>query len=144
MPQSEVRIIVVAPTSSETWAPWRTRLNTSRPNSSVPRKFVVLGGLRRWAGFSRRGSCVEMTPASSAARMTTARIAAPTAMFRFRAAYRRQVGRAGGAAVRTAAPSAIADPRVDEDVEHVDREIDQYVRGCGDQDHALHDRIVAA
>src|SRR5215471_10747926 len=144
MPQSEVRIIVVAPTSSETWAPCRTRLNTSRPNSSVPNKFAALGAFRRRAGLRRRGSWVEMTPASSAARITTARIAAPTTMFRFWTACRRHVGRAGMAAVRTAAPSAIADPRIDEDVEHVDHEIDEHVRGRGDQDHALHDRIVAA
>src|SRR5437588_768985 len=55
MPQSEVRIIVVAPTSSDTWAPCRTRLYTSRPNSSVPRKFAALGAFRRSAGLSRRG-----------------------------------------------------------------------------------------
>src|SRR5215510_11626711 len=144
MPQSEVRIIVVAPTSSDTCAPCRTRLYTSRPNSSVPRRFAALGGFRRWAGLRRRGSWVEMTSARSAARITTARIPAPTAMFRFRAACRRQVGRAGVAAVMTAEPSAIADPRVDEDVEHVDHEIDQHVRGRGDEDHALHDRIVTA
>src|SRR5437660_12691811 len=77
-----------------------------------------------------------MTPASSAARITTARIPAPTAMFRFRAAYRRHVGRAPA--------SAIADPRIDEDVEDVDHEIDQYVRRRGDQDDALHHRVVAA
>src|SRR5947199_7250753 len=136
MPQSEVRIIVVAPTSSDTRAPCRTRLYTSRPNSSVPRKFAALGAFRRWAGLSRRGSWVEMTPASSAARITTARIAAPIAMLRLRAACRRQVGRAPG--------SAIADPGVDEDVEHIDHEIDQHVCGGGDQDNALHDRIVSA
>src|SRR5438132_4647442 len=147
MPQSEVRIIVVAPTSSDTWAPCRTRLYTSRPNSSVPRKFAALGGFRRWAGSRRRGSWVEITLARSAARITTARIEAPTAMFRLRTACRRHVGRAGASAAATAvvaAPSAITDPRVDEDVEHVHHQIDEHVRRRGDEDHALHDRVVPA
>src|SRR4030095_17223956 len=60
------------------------------------------------------------------------------------------VGGGGGAAAARAAasamadPSAIADPRIDEDVEDVHCQIDQHVRGGGDQDHALDDGVVAA
>src|SRR5262249_14244859 len=120
--------MVVTPTSSETWAPCRTRLYTSRPNSSVPSRFRALGAFRRSAGLSRRGSCVETTSANSAARITTAKMPAPRTMLRFLA--KRPI-------------SLIADPRIDDHVERVDRQVDEDVSGGGHQNHALHHGIVA-
>src|SRR4029450_1469189 len=80
-------------------------------------------------GLCRWGSWVETTPASSAARTTTARTVEPTAMLRLRA--KRRI-------------SLIADPRIDDHVERVDREVDEDVGRGGDQDHALHHRVGAA
>src|SRR5215831_11236961 len=146
IPPRDVRSIVLAPTSSEIWAPCRTRLYTSRPNSSVPSRFLALGAFRRSAGLSRRGSCVDIAPASNAAMTTTASIAAPTVMLRLRPNRRihapRPAARGSAAAARSAAASLIADSRVDDHVERVDRQIDEYVGRRGDQDHALHDRVV--
>src|SRR5262245_9107398 len=148
IPPRDVRSIVLAPTSSEIWAPCRTRLYTSRPNSSVPSKFRALGAFKRSAGLSRRGSCVDIAPASNAASTMTASIAAPTVMFRLRPSRRTHARRRpfsrGAAAVRSAAASLIADPRIDDHVERVDRQVDQDVGRRGYQDHALYHRIIAA
>src|SRR5919106_815844 len=127
MPPTDVSTMVTPPTSSDTRAPYTTRLHTSRPNSSVPRKFVPLGGFSRLTGSSRVGSWVATRPAASAAASMSTKIAVPTTTLGLR---------------RSRLP--IADPRIDEDVEHVDHEVDEHVRGGGDEDDALHDGVVAA
>src|SRR4051812_9602164 len=126
MPPIDVSTIVTLPTSSDTRAPYTTRLHTSRPNSSVPRKFFPLGGLRRFTGSRRVGSCVATMPAASAATSMMTKTAAPVTT----AGLRRRRCRA----------SAIADPRVNEDVEHVDDQVDEHVRGRRYEHDALHDR----
>src|SRR6185503_9533446 len=69
------------------------------------------------------------TPAASAATSITTNTAAPITTARFRRSRCRA--------------SAIADPWIDEDVEDVDDEIDEHVRGSGDEHDALHDGVVA-
>src|SRR5215212_1676120 len=127
MPPTDVSTIVTPPTSSEMRAPYTTRLHTSRPNSSVPRKCVALGGFRRFGGSSRVGSCVATTPANTAAASSSTKIAVPATTLGLRSSR-----------------LPIANPRIGEDVEDVDREVDEHVHGGGDEHHALHDGVVAA
>src|SRR5215831_4414080 len=138
MPPKEVRSMVLTPTRSEMRLPWSTRLQMSRPNSSVPRMWMALGGLSREAGDSRVGLYEESTPASSAAAMKTSRMSAPATTLRLPRRRRSQRGRvagtaAGAAGTRTSTvASVITDARVDE---HIGR--------GGDEDHSLHHGIVA-
>src|SRR6267143_5129337 len=149
MPPTEVSNMVVTPTSSEMRLPWRTRLQTSRPNSSVPRKCWALGACRRAAGSSRVGLCVESTPASDAARTKARRISAPATTLRLASVRRSQRGRVDGAPAaargsRTStATSLIADPRIDDRVEEIDPKVDEHVGGGGDEDNPLHHRVIA-
>src|SRR5499433_3878876 len=150
MPPKEVSSIVLTPTRSEMRLPWSTRLQTSRPNSSVPRMWVALGGLSREAGDSRVGLYEESTPASSAAAMKTSRMSAPVTTLRLPRRRRSQRGRVAGAAARavgtrtSTAASVIADARVDERVEEIHAQVDEHVGGGGDEDHALDHGVVAA
>src|SRR5215813_11765494 len=149
MPPKEVRSMVLTPTRSEMRLPWSTRLQMSRPNSSVPRMWMALGGLSREAGDSRVGLYEESTPASSAAAMKTSRMSAPVTTLRLPRRRRSQRGRVAGAAAgavgtRTSTvASVIADARVDERVEEIHAQVDQHIGRGGDEDHALHYRIVA-
>src|SRR5262249_9137492 len=128
--------------------PWRTRLQMSRPNSSVPRMWVALGGLSREAGESRVGLYDESTPASSAAATKTRRMSAPAITLRLPRSRRSQRGRVEGAAAGAAGTrtstvaSVIPDARVDERVEEIHAEVDEHVGGGGNEDHALHHGIV--
>src|SRR6266545_4339296 len=148
MPPTDVSNMVVTPTSSEMRLPWRTRLQTSRPNSSVPRKCRALGAWSRAAGSSRVGLCVESTPASSAASTKARRIRAPATTLRLARVRRSQRGRVDGAAALTVGArtstvaSVIADPRIDQRVQQVDPEIDEHVGRGRDEDDPLHHRVV--
>src|SRR5574342_914036 len=138
MPPTEVSSMVVTPTRSEMRLPWSTRLQMSRPNSSVPRKCRPLGGWSRAAGSRRVGLCVESGPAKSAASTKARRMRAPATTLRLARRRRSQRGRVEGAPTPTAGPrtstaaSVIADPRVDDRVQEIDPEVDQHV-GRGDQ-----------
>src|SRR5262245_30913601 len=121
----------------------------SRPNSSVPRMCVALGGLSREAGDSRVGLYEVSTPARSAAAMKTSRMNAPTTTARLPRRRRSQRGRVDVAAAGTAgtrrstAASVIADAWVDDRVEQVHAQVDEDVGGGGDEDDPLHHGIVA-
>src|SRR4030095_16707399 len=108
-PPTGVSAMVPPPTSSDTRAPCTTRLQTSRPNSSVPRRFLELGGFKRLTGSRRVGSCVGTTPAASAAASSSRKMVAPTTTLGLR---------------RSRLP--IPDPWIDEDVEHVHHEVDEH------------------
>src|SRR5215470_8411463 len=150
MPPKEVRSMVLTPTRSEMRLPWSTRLQMSRPNSSVPRMWMALGGLSREAGDSRVGLYEESTPARSAAAMKTSRMSAPATTLRLASRRRSQRGRVDGATADAAGTrtstvaSVIADARVDERVEQIHAQVDEDVGGGDDEHHPLHHGIVAA
>src|SRR5262245_33132815 len=112
----------------------------SRPNSSVPRMCVALGGLSRDAGDSRVGLYEVSTPARSAAAMKRSRMSAPATTARLPRRRRSQRGRvdaaaAGAAGTRTSTvASVIADARVDERVKEIHAQVDEDVGGGRDED----------
>ena len=58
-PSTKAMPTEMAPTCSETWAPWMIRASVSRPSSSVPIGCAQLGSWRRVA-TSSSGSIVQM------------------------------------------------------------------------------------
>ena len=68
------------PMASETRAPNRTRVSTSRPSSSVPNQCVGEGNPRRWARSITSNPNGATTGASRAAMMSTPRNAAAVAV----------------------------------------------------------------
>src|SRR5262245_38545171 len=124
-PPSDVISIVVIPTRSETRAPWTTRLQTSRPNSSVPRTLAALGGRNRSSGWSRVGLGTVMASAKTAASTKASSSAVPRTTARLRAS-----------------PSLIPDAGINEGIHDIDAEVDEDVRRRRDEDDPLHDGIV--
>src|SRR5882724_2845936 len=129
-PASAARAVAVSPTTSEMRAPKSSRLNRSRPNSSVPSGWpaVKMGASRRAVSMAS-GSRGASHGASTASTAMTATRPRPK-----RAALLRRK-------IRTT--SVIADARIEDGVEEIDGEVDHH-EGGGDEEHpALHQRIVA-
>src|SRR5215217_8457061 len=134
-------------------APQITRLNTSRPSSSVPIRCSRLGGWSNWLAFIPSGSCGERYGAKMATTITTARMIAPATVSSLWA-RRRQVSprrtrrTVGAATVPEAAracawASAIVDPRIEVGVQDVHDQVHQDERGRHEQHPGLYDRIIA-
>jgi len=68
-PIDEPRNVAPIPTASDMRAPWTIRLQTSRPNESVPSQCSALGGASR---------CVESTLSGSKRQIRSADIATQT------------------------------------------------------------------
>src|SRR5215218_5245463 len=135
-----------------------TRLNTSRPASSVPSRYLSDGPCRRTTGSMNVGSWGARTGASRATstnpRMITALTNATGFSSRVRSQYQREDGEMPASgdrprrteraeSVDAESVAAIANPRVEEDVEDVDQEIDQHVDASDRHHRPLDQRIVA-
>src|SRR5207248_1891470 len=151
-----------APTSSESRAPYTTRLQTSRPTSSVPNQWARPGADSRRATSMWPGSLAS-TGASALTSTITSMSTAPASVVLRRVISasqpglaRRGTGSARGRAitliaVRAAAhsrdranrSSLVAHPRVEDDVREVDHEVDQHVHAGDAQHDSLDDRVVA-
>src|SRR5215470_12145401 len=104
----------------------------SRPRLSVPSQYVGLGRASVCAALVASGSCVATRLANTAVTMMTSMMSAPAAPSGFFRTNRHSV-RPAVAGLRGAASSgavatvlmAIADPRVQDSVEEVDRQVRQ-------------------
>src|SRR5439155_11431981 len=140
--------------------PQITRASTSRPRSSVPRRWAPEAGLRMALQSVWLGSC-GASHGAPAARATKARTTtAPATAGGRRVKWRQRRAASpvvpGRVAARAAPGAAIApapvsdptghapdaDPRVQQRIRHVDQEVDQDVGRRGDEHHALDEGIV--
>src|SRR3990170_5720912 len=131
-------------TSSETREPTRTRLNTSRPNSSVPKRYRPPGGASASCGAIARTSCGAMTGASAATSTLPVMMTRPmgaTLLRRKRRAHHRQPTRTRRASA--AGALAVADAWVDPGIEEIHHQIGDHEQERHHQHHALHHGIVA-
>src|SRR5438034_2078570 len=152
-----------APTSSESRAPYTTRLQTSRPTSSVPNQCVAPGAVSRAETSMRNGSSA-ISGASTPTTVVMASNARPTTVARRRTKRtsqraRRRTGSAGLGSASTLMAgrdeprrganravkwfSLISDPGIEDDVREIHREIDEHVNAGDADDDALDDGIVA-
>src|SRR5258708_3510310 len=130
------------PTVSEIRAPWISRASSSRPRPSVPSQCSHDIGARRSSMSMSVGLGSGKTPASAAAaRMKTVQ---PTA------AQNSGPSRRVRPAVLTTSPSsmpsssvAMADPRIENGIEHVDDEIHHHEAAGHEQHHALQNDEIA-
>src|SRR5687767_6444995 len=152
VPSTKATTTGVSPARSVMRPPWRSRLSMSRPCSSVPS-----GWSGAPMGASRRrmepavGSCGASTGASTAdSTMASSRTLAAMVVGsrRSRQATVRQYdmgapttswASAGATLMATSVPD---DPRVDDGLQHVDREVQEDEEGGEHQDHALEHRDV--
>src|SRR5262249_37632104 len=159
-PITNAIVAATAPASSEVCAPQMTRLNTSRPNSSVPIRCCALGGWRSTRKSWRVGLYGATLKANSAASTTITSTMAPTRPVREwtnrRHAFDQGVvmrrpwpgvdglsgcaGRLSGS--DETATSGVANARIECRVHHIDDEVDQYHERGDDQHRALHYGII--
>src|SRR6185503_16743242 len=128
----------------------------SRPTGSVPRRKRQLpaashaGGVSVNSRYCSLGGCGEMTSAPSASASSTPTRVRPMIAPRFWANARQNSRHRDGGAVSVAAiaaivgaASAMANPRVDDAVQHVDDQVHRNDDRRDEQNAALHHRIVA-
>src|SRR5438445_10972518 len=120
----------------------------SRPRWSVPSQWSALGEASVADASVAIGSCVWRTSAkiavTSIARINTPP-AAPSGFFRAKRAIAVHVPARGRAPAETATSTrltAIADPRIENAVEHVDQQIGEDHDDGDEHDEVLHDRII--
>src|SRR5450755_26279 len=156
-----------SPARSDARAPQMTRDATSRPISSVPNKWVAVGGLRTSLHDVWRGSCGAIVGASTA--ITTKNTTTPSPSMAPRRRLRRRRTRWRGVSSRSAgmssasvatwlsnkpnelpsrspdkSPSPLSSQtRVDDEVREVGEQVEEDVCGRSEQHHALHDAVVA-
>src|SRR5438046_1854802 len=147
VPTTPAKITAVKPTTIDTRAPKISRESTSRPTWSVPSRCAVLppccqaGGRKRSPSSPTWGSWGAMKSAkiasrASVPRMTMGKAGRPSR--RERKEARRQ------ATVSAAARLPfITDPRVDDGVQEVHREVDGHDHRAAENDRRLHDGEVA-
>src|SRR5213080_3066209 len=131
-PTAKASSTTAAPTSSESRAPYTTRLHTSRPTSSVPNQCAAPGAVRR-ADTSMRSGSPAMTGAStptSVARRRTSRESQSA---------RRRTGSAGRGRARTLMPmrSLVSHPRIEHHVREVHGQVHEHVEARDAEHHAL-------
>src|SRR5882724_3710035 len=113
-PTANASSTTAAPTSSESRAPYTTRLHTSRPTSSVPNQWAAPGAVRR-AETSIRSGSPAMTGASAPTTVVIASSTRPTRVARRRTSRvsqsaRRRTGSAGRGSARTLILAGAARP----------------------------------
>src|SRR5258708_6542717 len=127
------------------------RASTSRPISSVPNQCARLGGLRTNDQFVAIGSYGLISGAKTAMATknstTTAPTMAPRRLTRRRTARRQGCDSGVAAAVVSIAVAVMtvsrAQPRVDEEIGDIGEQVEEDIRGRGEQDDALHHGVVA-
>src|ERR1700674_5048114 len=129
------------PTVSEARAPNTSRDSMSRPRPSVPSQCCASGGMRRASISISVGLEIGRKFANVAARTTTAIQAAAAQNKLVR--RRRGATAASSSASSVASNAAMADPRVEHGIEHVDREIQQHEAHGDEQHDPLQDDEVA-
>src|SRR5579883_567571 len=130
------------PTVSEIRAPKTTRASSSRPSASVPSQCSAETGARR----SSMSMSVGLGSGSNGARIAAARMKINQPMAAQNNSPRLRVRRLGLAIMPSAISSssvAMADPRIEHGVEHVDNEIDQHIARGHAQHDALQDNEIA-
>src|SRR5437870_10985101 len=154
-PTTRAIVAAMAPACRETRAPQTTRLNTSRPNSSVPMRCAGLGASRSMRKSWWIGSYGLTCPAKIARRMKSTRRPAPNSPVPERRKRRRAAAHCDGAvrprpstgdriAVALApATSAVPDARIEHRVHEIDDEADERDEERDDDDRPLHDRVIA-
>src|SRR5262245_12876763 len=124
----------------------------SRPRWSEPSQCSRPGGARLWAASVAIGSCVWSWSANAAVSTITSMIAppvAPSGFFRQKrsraAPTPARLARAGsaGASAWSSGLVAIAHPRVEHAVQHVNEQVRQDDDDRDEHDQVLDDRIVA-
>src|SRR5437867_1957569 len=132
-PTAKASSTTAAPTSSESRAPYTTRLHTSRPTSSVPNQCAAPGAVRR-ADTSMRSGSPAMTGASTPTSVVTASSTRPTTVARRRTSResqsaRRRTGSAGRGRARTLMPmrSLVSHPRIEHHVREVHGQVHEHV-----------------
>src|SRR5215831_327449 len=121
------------PASRETRVPQITRDSTSRPTLSVPSTWARPGRASALSRSCLRGSYGASTEAPNAMTSAASSTAAPNGASRARAARRSARQR----------PSADPDARVEPAIEQVDDQVAGDEAERDQQDHALHQRIIA-
>src|SRR5216684_8832325 len=138
-----------SPATSETRVPQITRESTSRPTLSVPRRWARPGLARTLPRSCLRGSWGDTMGASTATMSAASITTTPRGARRVRAACRStthrrsRTGTEVAAHTMTGAGSAISDPRIDPAIEEIHEQVAQDEADGDEQDHALHERIVA-
>src|SRR5436190_1095935 len=114
---------------------------------SLPNQNSADGGFKRRIGDTASGSTVPSHGAKMAIAIIKSSTTPPTIAVGWRRnASRRncQVEETGfGAASTVIADMSVTNPRVEEHIRQIDREIDQHVDRREHQDHPLDDRVVA-
>src|SRR5450756_362728 len=151
VPKARPTSTATTPTVRLMRAPYRTRLNSSRPSRSVPIGCARLGPCLPEARFPIVGSYWAITGARTAPRMKIAmqmspKIAGPFRLRRRRAS-RHKPRLARGVertitAVVWSAISAVPDPRIEECVADVHEQVHGQEDRREDQDECLHDDVV--
>src|SRR2546425_1749367 len=136
VPTTPAKITAVKPTTIDTRAPKISRESTSRPTWSVPSRCAVLppccqaGGRKRSPSSPTWGSWGAITSAKIASSASTARMVMGTIG---QPSRRKEARRPGNA--RTAARLAfITDPRIDDGVHEVHREVDDDDHDAAEDD----------
>src|SRR5882757_4381852 len=124
--------VAVTPSTSESCEPNRVRLNTSRPYSSVPARYVRLGGEKRsrtciWSNGKGAICC-----ASTATIKSSATIVPPTSSEAGNALGRR------GASTASVNGASIADARVENAIQQVGAEVGDAVNRGENENCRLH------
>src|SRR3954469_12504003 len=130
------------PTTSDIRAPWISRDSSSRPRPSVPSQWANVNGAR----FSSMSMSVGLGNGRRSGKIATAntKIPQPIAIQNNRPSRRlRCAGAAATPSSRLSSSVAMADPRIEHGVEHIDDEVHQYDPRAHQQHHALEDDEVA-
>src|SRR5438128_1120690 len=160
-PMTRINICTKIATDSDTRAPWIRRLRTSRPTSSVPSRWTLLGRAYEAPGKRRFGSYGASTSAKIATATMNRMKAIPATASLLRSKRRHasrqsprdvrfgtetlvtRLGWPGATmvveAIRVAMNLAIRNPRIDERVQDVDHEV-QRGDGKGIQQRRAHDQ----
>src|SRR6266542_5000426 len=137
------------PAMSDTRVPQTMRESTSRPTLSVPMRWERSGRARVLPRSCLSGSYGEITGAKSATTIARSITTTPSGPRRVRAACRSTVQRRARSRPRrdgramAAAGSAISDPGIDPAIEQIDGQVAQDEAHRDEQDHPLHQWIVA-
>src|SRR5262245_525212 len=139
--------VAITPSVSDTRPPVSVRTNRSRPNSSVPNQWPMLGGLVAASKSEASGSIPRMTGPRKQARKRAIMMAKPAIAAGFRISrsrasrvWLRPLATAGAAAVMSI--SVIAHLRVEQRIAEIDDQIGDDDEEAVEDDHAQHQCVV--
>src|SRR6266508_4902334 len=131
------------PSRTASREPHTTRLKTSRPKSSVPKRCAADGARRRSRTLIAIGSCGAMSGAKEARSRRPPKSAKPRTIGGDRRARPTKAANAPGRRSIAAGSLGVADTRIEPRIQHVHREIHEHEGDGAHQDGALDEREIA-